>query len=130
MSTVLAPHRTDFYSTPEWRDVRDRVLERDGHVCTVARLLGGECHDELHVHHIRSREDWPELALDEDNLSTVCKTHHPTWERLRRILTGEAKIPACRHKHPYRIGAVQCLNERRRQVGLPPVEYKPLVSSL
>ncbi len=114
--------RESFYSTPEWKAVREAVLERDSHHCTVARLLGGACSEKLHVHHITPVSEAPDLALDMDNCATACATHHPIWERLRRQLTGEVKIPPCRHRHPYRMGALQCLNERRRQVGLPPID--------
>lgn len=121
--TALAPHPLDsFYSTSDWLEVRDAALERDDHRCTVARLLGGECHEELHVHHIRSVAEHPELRLELDNLGTVCKTHHPMWERLRRQITGDVKVPRCRHRHPYTVGALACLNERRRSVGLPPLQ--------
>lgn len=122
MSTVLTTPAEDFYSSPEWRETRERVKERDGRRCTVARLFGGECSGRLHVHHIEPREERPDLALDEDNLATVCAGHHNTWERLRRELTREPKVPPCRHRHPYRTGRLACLNERRKQVGLPPVD--------
>lgn len=125
---TLSPHPLDsFYSTSDWLEVRDAALERDGYRCTVARLFGGECHEELHVHHIRSVADYPEQALDLDNVATACKSHHPMWERLRRELTGEAKVPPCRHRHPYRQGAIDCLNQRRARVGLPPVDVPALV---
>lgn len=116
-----------FYATSEWRAVRDRVKRRDRNRCTVSRLFGGECGGRIHVHHIQALSEHPELALDEDNLACVCDRHHPTWERLRRELTGEPELPPCRHRggHRYRIGRVACENERRKQIGLEPVAYVP-----
>lgn len=132
--TATAPHFLEraptldaeaFYNSPEWRDVRERVKRRDRGRCTVSRLLGGDCSGLIHVHHIEALSACPDLRLVEDNLASVCATHHPTWERLRRELTREPMVPPCKHRHPYRIGAIQCENQRRRAVGLDPVEYVP-----
>lgn len=118
-----------FYSTPEWRALSERVKERDGHRCTVARLIGGQCGGLLHAHHIESLTDRPDLGLKIDNCASVCAVHHPKWERIRRLLSKEPKVPACRHRHPYRSGREQCENERRRSVGLPPIEHRELVEA-
>lgn len=75
-----------FYSTPAWLDLRARVLDRDGHSCTVSRLLGGECSGSLHVHHIYSRRERPDLALDEDNCGSACGRHHRVWEAVRAFI--------------------------------------------
>lgn len=79
--------------------LRERILQRDGRRCTVARLLGGECHPVLHVHHIIAVADGG--TDDEDNLATVCQSHHPVWESLRRWLERK-KLRGrrtCRHTH-------------------------------
>lgn len=104
-----------FYTTPAWRDLRERVLERDGSRCSVGRLLGGDCSGTLHVHHLTPRSERPDLELDEDNCGTSCASHHPTWEsvaRTLRLLHGE--LPPCPHHHPYAEGRRRC-DEIRRQ---------------
>ena len=119
MQTRIAPNW--FYSTPEWRALSERVKARDRGRCTVARLIGGECGGLLHAHHIESVTEHPELALSEDNCASVCASHHPKWERIRRELSREPRVPACRHTHPYKQGARLCENRRRASVGLAPI---------
>ena len=108
-----------FYTSPAWRDLRERVLERDAEACVVGRLLRGDCGGVLHVHHIEPRDERPDLELDEDNLVTVCASHHPTWEALRRllrILAGDGELPPCRHQHRYKSGREECDRRRRREI--------------
>lgn len=99
---------TAIYSTPAWHAARAAAIERDGARCTVARLLGGPCADgALHVHHlIPVSEDGS--AFDLDNLVTVCATHHPRLEALRRAVLKEREAPRCRHHHPYIEGRLLC----------------------
>jgi hypothetical protein len=87
----------------KWQAARAAALDRDGSRCTVARLLGGPCSDEpLHEHHVVPVVEGGD-PLDVDNLLTVCKTHHPTVERLRRfVLARRAELeatPRCPHRH-------------------------------
>jgi hypothetical protein len=108
-----------FYSSPAWLLVRESVLARDGRRCSIARLLGGDCHGVLDVDHIEPRADRPDLELDEDNLVTVCHRHHPTFEALRRllrILDGDGELPPCRHVHRYREGRLECERRRRAEM--------------
>jgi 5-methylcytosine-specific restriction endonuclease McrA len=104
-----------FYNSPEWHAARDLALARDGHKCSVARLLGGDCHDRLDVHHLQSLDERPDLALDLDNLLTVCASHHPTLEAVRRLLRVMRLIdlPPCGHRHPYPQGRIDCDRRRR-----------------
>ena len=98
-----------FYSTAQWRMLREAARERDDNRCTVARLLGGYCHGTLHVHHIDRAGD----LLDLDNLGTVCAHHHPRWEALRRAIVEGREQPRrrCRHRHRTREARELC--ERR-----------------
>lgn len=112
-------NRDSFYSTLEWASLRDRVLRRDRKRCTVARLLGGDCSDVLHVHHIEPRTERPDLSLDEGNCATVCDRHHPTWEAARRYIERSRRpLPPCNHRHPYAEGRRQCARERARKMGI------------
>ena len=69
-----------------WSLVRERVLERDGHRCTIC---GGVGTSSLHAHHICKRSDGGTDHMD--NLATVCNRCHkkadtvfydPDWEAL------------------------------------------------
>lgn len=102
--------RTSVYDTPAWQAARARVLARDADRCTVARLIGGDCHPRLDVHHITPVSEGG-APYDDDNLLTVCARHHPMLEALRRHLTREPQRPRCRHHHPYPGGREEC--ERR-----------------
>ena len=104
-----------FYNSPEWHAAREHARKRDGDRCSVARLLGGNCSARLDVHHLQSVEERPDLALDVDNLITVCSHHHPTLEAAARLLRIIRLIdmPPCHHRHPYAAGRIACENKRR-----------------
>src|SRR5437016_4733417 len=90
-----------------WDATRERAFARDGHRCTVSRLLGGRCRGRLHGHHIDPEAD----PYDEDNVGTVCAAHHPRWEALRRALLDARRRddpPTCPHFHPTRMGREVC----------------------
>lgn len=104
------------YNSPAWRDVRARVLSRDGNRCTVARLLGGGCSGTLHVHHIEPINSGG-ARFDADNLAIVCSRHHPQWEALRRNMVRQRRPvwKRCPHRHVTRESRRQCearLNRR------------------
>jgi hypothetical protein len=105
----------DFYNSPEWHAARTLARKRDGNRCSVARLLGGDCSARLDVHHLQPLDERPDLALDLDNLLTVCASHHPTLEACARLLRIIRLIdmPPCGHRHPYRQGRIDCDNKRR-----------------
>lgn len=99
-----------FYSQAAWAALREEALRRDGDRCQVARLLGGHCSTSLHVHHLTRN---PELALDIDNVATVCSRHHPMWDAVRRaILARRPERGPCRHRHRYDHARRAC-RERR-----------------
>lgn len=89
-----------FYSSKEWtgqNGLRIQALKRDNYECQRCKELGlvhvdsekieGEKKSiELNVHHIKEIEDHPELALNLDNLITLCllchnEIHGKTFER-------------------------------------------------
>lgn len=76
-----------FYNSGAWRELRRKALERDNNECQRCKKLGLVHVDsvkkederksiELNVHHIKEIEDYPELALNLDNLETLCLDHH------------------------------------------------------
>lgn len=102
------------YSSPAWAEARAAALDRDGHRCTVARLLGGECADRLDVHHVipvREGGAW----YDDDNLITVCQSHHPMVESIRRQILHKRGVRKCPHDHRYDHARREC--ERRLAMG-------------
>lgn len=88
--TLLALIQKDsdsFYKTREWEAIRQQALERDNFECQMCKAAGRVHVDskkvpgerkpvELNVHHIKELEEHPELALDMDNLITLCVEHH------------------------------------------------------
>lgn len=103
----------EIYNTSAWDQTRALAFERDGHRCTVSRLLGGQCADgPLHAHHIIAVADGGD-PFDVDNVGTSCASHHPVWESLRRILVARimAPPPRCPHSHRSREARREC--ERR-----------------
>ncbi|MFC8563882.1 HNH endonuclease, partial [Peribacillus frigoritolerans] len=65
----------DFYISPEWREMRELVLERDKKHCQRCWhkyfLINSTS---LEVHHIKARSQFRKLELEPTNLVTVCKT--------------------------------------------------------
>ena len=68
------PQRWDGGSTRQWRQTRQRILERDGHQCT-AIINGQRCQviRPLEIHHLRLGTD---KVVPDDQLITVCPKHH------------------------------------------------------
>ena len=86
--TEKEKHR--FYHSGAWQRKRTEVLKRDHYECqecrkriTTASKEGRQLHGwEIHlnratcVHHIKELADHPELALDEENLMSLCDRCH------------------------------------------------------
>lgn len=112
---------TSIYNTTRWRRTSARAIARDGHRCTVARLLGGECSPGLDAHHIIPVREGGH-PYDLDNVGTACDTHHPQWENLRRALVGRRQrkpdLPRCPHQHRSREARRLCEARMARQRGM------------
>lgn len=78
-----------FYDSREWKQLREEVKERDNYECQECKRNGlvtidtneysesaGRKKIQLVVDHIKELEDHPELALDMDNLETLCVMCH------------------------------------------------------
>lgn len=62
-------------SSKRWKSMRSYVIHRDGGHCQRCRIKFGLINDEqLQVHHIKPRIEYPELMYEEENLITLCKT--------------------------------------------------------
>ncbi|QDP99433.1 HNH endonuclease [Lysinibacillus fusiformis] len=71
--------KSTFYKSSAWQKLRLKALERDNHECIWCAEEGRVTtkHDAvLEVDHINEIEYHPELALDLDNLRTLCKACH------------------------------------------------------
>lgn len=69
-----------FYSMSLWQNIREKVRQRDHYECQrcayYKRLRTSIKPGDLHVHHICELEKFPELALNLNNLITVCHECH------------------------------------------------------
>jgi len=68
-----------------YREWRESILARDNYICQ-------KCFNEkkssrpLHAHHIKSREEFPELIFDLNNGKTLCSSCHASvhfWIRMK-----------------------------------------------
>ncbi|HDX9589257.1 TPA: HNH endonuclease [Bacillus pseudomycoides] len=87
-----------FYDSGEWKRLREEIKKRDNYECQECKRNGriridtneySKCARrkkiQLVVHHIKELEHHPKLALEIDNLETVCvdchnKEHGITFE--------------------------------------------------
>lgn len=67
-----------FYQSAAWRRLRIQCLERN--IATYGVLTCELCYRKkddgvksFHCHHKKSRSNWPELALELDNLAVCCE---------------------------------------------------------
>lgn len=64
-----------FYKTSLWRCKRKKILIRDHYLCQLR--ISKECtRIATEVHHVKELEDYPELALDDNNLTSCCWNCH------------------------------------------------------
>lgn len=71
--------RARFYGSSAWRKLRQLCLGRDHYECLWCKAEGRlttQYDSILEVDHIKELEQHPELALDLDNLRTLCKDCH------------------------------------------------------
>lgn len=108
------PH--GIYDSPAWQRTREIVLARDGSRCTIARLIGGDCHPRLDCHHLVPVSEGGD-PFDPENVVTACASHHPMIEAFRRrfiaafLTSPEPTRIRCRHQHRYPGAREEC--ERR-----------------
>lgn len=76
--------RKVFYASKAWRETRAYILRRDNNECQECKRQGKVFVSEmkpdkqktLDVDHIKSLEEYPELALVHSNLETLCIRCH------------------------------------------------------
>ncbi|MGM8215166.1 HNH endonuclease [Bacillaceae bacterium W0354] len=94
-----------FYDSQSWKRLREFIKKRDNYECQECKRKGRVTVDTneysesakrkkiaLVVDHIKELEDYPELALDEDNLETLCvNCHNQKHGRVFEFNKREAK---------------------------------------
>lgn len=60
-----------FYLGRPWKQIRVYILQRDSYQCQICKKRWANT-----VHHIIPRSERPDLALDPDNLESVCRICH------------------------------------------------------
>lgn len=85
-----AEQKKRFYDSRDWRKIRIKALERDNFECQECKDQGRVTvldprlnkWKQLDVDHIKEIESHPELALDLENLRTLCiKCHNQKHDR-------------------------------------------------
>lgn len=73
-----------FYQSVAWRRIRQLALHRDHYLCQEC-LRNGRIRNATEVHHIKPLEEHPGLALDLDNLKSLCwDCHEATKSREKK----------------------------------------------
>lgn len=81
-----------FYHRPAWRKLRKAALQRDHFLCQL-RLSDDCTRIATEVHHIKALEEYPELALDINNLASACwNCHELTKGRKGKALSLPVRI--------------------------------------
>lgn len=92
-----------FYIRSIWKNKRKHIIERDHCECqeckrngkvTIVKPKAKEKSQRAYVHHIKHLRDYPELALEDSNLETLCFSCHElehTDER-HKFETGKNKF--------------------------------------
>jgi len=65
----------ELYTSAKWKRKREAILKRDAYRCVECKKYGRITQAVL-VHHIKPFEEYPELALDSNNLESLCSACH------------------------------------------------------
>ena len=71
-----------FYSSKAWREMRQMIKLRDKYRCTICGI-GLRERGSSQVDHIIPRSKAPALALDPNNLRTLCRPCHIKYDQAR-----------------------------------------------
>lgn len=64
-----------FYNSRRWHAKRRAILRRDKYMCQICKRYGRLVPATI-VHHIKELDQYPELALTDSNLESVCLACH------------------------------------------------------
>ena len=65
----------DFYDSKKWIEKKRRIMRRDGYMCRRCKRYGRQ-RPATTVHHLKHFDEFPELALVNDNLISLCEACH------------------------------------------------------
>jgi 5-methylcytosine-specific restriction protein A len=81
----------NFYKSNRWRRKRERILRRDEYLCRECKRYGKST-SAVTVHHVHPLEQYPELALVNDNLISLCnQCHEQMHDRVTSKLTDKGR---------------------------------------
>ena len=112
-----------FYTSKEWRKLRQRVLHRDGHKC-VGCGVSVQGKGMSRVDHILTRRERPDLAMEINNLRSLC----PGCDNRRHRDKGSVKH--CGGRVIPMLGTPLPAIEHSEQIGPRPNNLKLLASTL
>lgn len=82
---------SEFYKSTKWERKRQRILRRDGFNCQICKRYG-KMRLASHVHHIYPLEEYPELAMQDWNLISLCNAcHNRMHDRDTHLITAEGR---------------------------------------
>ncbi len=64
-----------FYKSSRWKAKRKYILKRDDYECQLCKRYGRH-REATEVHHIKHLDEYPELALVNENLISLCHSCH------------------------------------------------------
>lgn len=80
-----------FYKSAKWESKRKKILKRDGYQCQESKRYGKTV-PATTVHHIFPLDQYPELALEEDNLISLGdKSHNTMHDRNTNAITAAGR---------------------------------------
>lgn len=80
----------DFYLSGVWKQKRESILRRDGYMCRECRRFG-RAREATTVHHIKHLDEYPELALDDSNLISLCDACHAKFHPEKGIKAARSR---------------------------------------
>lgn len=75
------------------------VKERDNYTCQRCRKVKRKGNRNLHAHHIKPRDEYPELIYDVDNGKTLCRSCHKTIHMIgKKYMLGKHQSEKTKEK--------------------------------
>ncbi len=82
-----------FYQSDEWKQKRLDILDRDNYLCQYCLKNKNKIKIANTAHHIKHLSDYPELALINSNLISLCKKCHDKEHPEKAAKMHHAKHP-------------------------------------